>query len=66
MIPTDWELVKLQDTSLSIIDGDRGNNYPKSDDFTDNGYCLFLSAKNITKNGFNINNYFFFTCINIS
>ena len=54
MIPTDWELVKLQDTSLSIIDGDRGNNYPKSDDFTDNGYCLFLSAKNITKNGFRL------------
>lgn len=55
MIPTDWELLKLQDTSLTIIDGDRGNNYPKSDDFTDDGYCLFLSAKNITKNGFRLN-----------
>ena len=35
-----------------IIDGDRGKNYPKSEDFSDNDYCLFLSAKNVTKNGF--------------
>ena len=35
-----------------IIDGDRGKNYPKSEDFSDNGYCLFLSAKNVTKKGF--------------
>lgn len=35
-----------------IIDGDRGKNYPKSDEFFDDGYCLFLSAKNVTKNGF--------------
>ena len=35
-----------------IIDGDRGKNYPKSEDFSDDGYCLFLSAKNVTKNGF--------------
>lgn len=35
-----------------IIDGDRGKNYPKSEDFSDDDYCLFLSAKNVTKNGF--------------
>ena len=35
-----------------IIDDDRGKNYPKSEDFSDNDYCLFLSAKNVTKNGF--------------
>ena len=35
-----------------IIDGDRGKNYPKAEDFSDDGYCLFLSAKNVTKNGF--------------
>ncbi len=55
VIPVEWEVVKLGDTNLSIIDGDRGNNYPKSDDFTDDGFCLFLSAKNITKNGFSLN-----------
>jgi len=61
MIPTDWKLVKLKDTSLTIIDGDRGNNYPKSDEFTDDGYCLFLSAKNITKNGFRLDEKQFIT-----
>ena len=35
-----------------IIDGDRGKNYPKSEELYDNEYCLFLSAKNVTKNGF--------------
>lgn len=35
-----------------IIDGDRGKNYPKATDFSDNGYCPFLNAKNVTKEGF--------------
>ena len=35
-----------------IIDGDRGKNYPKQDEFYDDGYCLFLNAKNVTANGF--------------
>ena len=35
-----------------IIDGDRGKNYPKATDFSDNGYCLFLNAKNVIKEGF--------------
>jgi len=43
---------KRFDDILSIIDGDRGVNYPKIDDFYDDEYCLFLSAKNVTKNGF--------------
>ena len=33
-----------------IIDGDRGKNYPK--DFSNEGYCLFLNAKNVTEAGF--------------
>lgn len=37
---------------VKIIDGDRGANYPKKDEFFDDEYCLFLSAKNVTKNGF--------------
>lgn len=37
---------------VSIIDGDRGKNYPKADEFFDSGYCLFLNAKNVTANGF--------------
>ncbi|WGE55720.1 restriction endonuclease subunit S [Actinobacillus equuli subsp. equuli] len=38
---------------FSIIDGDRGKFYPKSTDFLENGYCLFLNTKNVTKKGFN-------------
>ena len=39
-----------------IIDGDRGKNYPHAKDFESEGYCLFLNAKNVTKNGFNFEN----------
>lgn len=44
-----------------IIDGDRGKNYPTADEFTDEGYCLFLNAKNVTASGFN-----FDTCMFVS
>ncbi|MBL4669820.1 MAG: restriction endonuclease subunit S [Flavobacteriales bacterium] len=37
---------------MEILDGDRGKNYPKASEFTSTGYCLFLSAKNVTKTGF--------------
>lgn len=35
-----------------IIDGDRGKNYPKQEDFSSEGHCLFLNAKNVTDTGF--------------
>ena len=44
-----------------IIDGDRGKNYPTADEFSDDGYCLFLNAKNVTASGFN-----FDTCMFVS
>ena len=47
----EWEM-KFSDAPIQLIDGDRGNNYPKNSDFFTNEYCLFLSAKNVTKNGF--------------
>lgn len=37
---------------FEIIDGDRGKAYPKQSDFRPSGYCLFLSASNVTKAGF--------------
>lgn len=40
------------DMIADLIDGDRGKNYPKKDEFFENEYCLFLNAKNVTKNGF--------------
>lgn len=39
-------------TVCAIIDGDRGKNYPKQDEFSDTGYCLFLNAKNVTATAF--------------
>ena len=44
-----------------IIDGDRGKNYPTIDDFSDDGYCLFLNAKNVTSDGFNFENCLYIT-----
>lgn len=34
------------------MDGDRGKNYPSKDDFSNDEHTLFLSASNITKEGF--------------
>ncbi len=47
----DWEERKLEDAA-EIIDGDRGKNYPSGDDFKNSGHTLFLSATNVTKQGF--------------
>lgn len=46
------KIVSFADASFEIIDGDRGKNYPKQDEFSDSGHCLFLSAANVTKAGF--------------
>ena len=48
-------------TVCTIIDGDRGKNYPKQDEFSDTGYCLFLNAKNVTATGFSFENRMFIT-----
>ena len=45
--------VTIQDLGIEIIDGDRGKNYPHQYELFDEGYCLFLSAQNVTSNGFN-------------
>ena len=44
-----------------IIDGDRGKNYPTADEFSDEGYCLFLNARNVTSTGFNFDTCMFIT-----
>ena len=52
---------KISEIEIEIIDGDRGLNYPKEDEFSSSGFCLFLSAKNVTKEGFKIDNCQFIT-----
>ena len=57
----EWETNKLSDWKLKVIDGDRGTNYPNGDDFSAEGYCLFMNAKNVTKNGFSFETKMFIT-----
>ena len=57
----DSYILDTYDNVINIIDGDRGNNYPKESDFYDDEYCLFLNAGNVTKNGFNFSNNSFIT-----
>ena len=54
-IPTTWIVNTLEAARITVLDGDRGMAYPKEADFTKTGYCLFLSAKNITENGLMLN-----------
>ena len=46
-----WEQRKLIDL-VDVLDGDRGKNYPTSDDFDISGHTLFLNASNVTNDGF--------------
>ena len=46
---------------LQIIDGDRGENYPKASDFHDKGHCLFLNTKNVRPDGFDFESTMFIT-----
>jgi type I restriction enzyme S subunit len=48
----EWTEVAIAEAPLEIIDGDRGTNYPKQDDFASVGHCLFLNAGNVTNAGF--------------
>ena len=57
-----WVEKSLGDESLvQIIDGDRGTNYPKSEDFLDEGHCLFLNTKNVRPDGFEFDSTMFIT-----
>jgi hypothetical protein len=60
-IAPEWEIKEFADAPFEIIDGDRGVNYPKKDDFSDEGYCLFLNTKNVRADGFNFNELMFIT-----
>ena len=52
---SEWQKVKLGEIT-QIIDGDRGKNYPKNNEFSNVGYCLFLNTGNVTKEGFTFEN----------
>ena len=46
------KLIPLSQTTIQLVDGDRGVNYPNKKDFSKNDFCLFLDSSNLTKNGF--------------
>ena len=56
-----WPLVAFLDAPFEIIDGDRGVHYPKKEDFSPDGHCIFLNTKNVRQNGFNFNELQFIT-----
>ena len=55
-VPDRWEVKRLKEMPFEIIDGDRGTNYPKKDEFSDYGYCIFLNTGNIKNDKFNFSN----------
>lgn len=50
-LPEGWSYVRFG-KAIDIIDGDRGVNYPKQEEFYPEGGCLFLNAGNVTSKGF--------------
>lgn len=42
----------ISELDIEVLDGDRGKNYPHQDELVKKGYCLFLSATNVTCDGF--------------
>ena len=59
-LPDGWEYIRFGN-AIEIIDGDRGVNYPKQEEFYEEGECLFLNAGNVTKNGFDFSSCAYIT-----
>ena len=57
----EWQNLSIAEAPLEIIDGDRGVNYPKQEDFRSSGDCLFLNTGNVTATGFNFTDCSFIT-----
>jgi type I restriction enzyme S subunit len=49
----EWNECQFEIAPIEIEDGDRGINYPKSNEFTTTGHCIFLNTGNVTQTGFN-------------
>lgn len=54
-------LKAIGETTVQIIDGDRGDHYPKKAEFHKKGFCLFLSTSNVTTTGFDFESTEFIT-----
>lgn len=59
-LPEGWGYVRFG-KAIDIIDGDRGVNYPKQEEFYPEGDCLFLNAGNVTSKGFDFSDCSYIT-----
>ncbi|MCK9635347.1 MAG: restriction endonuclease subunit S [Methylobacter tundripaludum] len=59
--PIGWHVKEIADADITIIDGDRGANYPSKDEFANEGYCLFLNTGNIKNDCFDFSSCDFIT-----
>lgn len=59
-LPENWSYVRFG-KAIEIIDGDRGVNYPKQEEFYPEGDCLFLNAGNVTAKGFDFSSCSYIT-----
>ena len=57
----DWPMVTFAEAPFEIIDGDRGINYPKKEEFSSYGYCVFLNTKNVRSDGFSFDEVIYIT-----
>ena len=53
--------VEIESTDIELIDGDRGKNYPHQNELLQEGDCVFLSASNVTSDGFKFNSVVYIT-----
>jgi len=60
-VPREWEVNSINHFNIQIVDGDRGTNYPHENELFEHGYCLFLNASNVTKDGFAFSNNMYIT-----
>lgn len=58
---TVFDRIKFGKAPIRIIDGDRGKNYPKQNEYFDSGHCLFLNTSNVRTAGFNFSDCKFIT-----
>ncbi len=56
-----YTLTEFASAPFTIIDGDRGKDYPKQNELSESGYCLFLNAGNVTRTGFDFERCQFIT-----
>lgn len=53
--------IEIGNTDIELIDGDRGKNYPHQNELRQEGDCVFLSANNVTTDGFKFDNVVYIT-----